>query len=49
MNIQNLARTIKNPKFYLGKKKKFINLIYLLFGSNVFGGGSAIATKKQLF
>ena len=32
----------------MGKKKKFIKLIYLLFGSNIFGGGSAIATLKEI-
>ena len=29
-------------------KKKFISLIYLLFGSNIFGGGSAIASLKEI-
>ena len=38
----------QNPKFIIGKKKKFIELIYLLFGSNIFGGGSAIATLKEI-
>ena len=38
----------QNPKFIMGKKKKFIKLIYLLFGSNIFGGGSAIATLKEI-
>ena len=32
----------------MGKKKKYIKLIYLLFGSNIFGGGSAIATLKEI-
>jgi hypothetical protein len=32
----------------MGKKKKFIKLIYLLFGSNIFGGGSAIAALKEI-
>jgi len=38
----------QKPKFIMGKKKKFIKLIYLLFGSNIFGGGSAIATLKEI-
>ena len=38
----------QNPKFLMGKKKKLVKLIYLLFGSNIFGGGSAIATLKEI-
>ena len=38
----------QKPKFIMGKKKKFIKLIYLLFGSNIFGGGSAIAALKEI-
>jgi len=38
----------QNPKFLMGKKKKIITLIYLLFGSNIFGGGSAIAALKEI-
>ena len=38
----------QNPKFLMGKKKKLIKLIYLLFGSNIFGGGSAIASLKEV-
>ena len=38
----------QKPKFLMGKKKKFIKLIYLLFGANIFGGGSAIATSKEI-
>lgn len=38
----------KKPRFLIGKKKKYIKLIYLLFGSNIFGGGSAIATLKEI-
>tara|TARA_B100000242_G_C43003246_1_gene466159 strand:+ start:125 stop:901 length:777 start_codon:yes stop_codon:yes gene_type:complete len=38
----------QNPKFIIGKRKKLINIMYLLFGSNIFGGGSAIASLKQI-
>ncbi len=38
----------KKPKFIIGKEKKYIKLIYLLFGSNIFGGGSAIAALKEI-
>lgn len=38
----------QNPKFLMGKRKKFIPLFYLLFASNIFGGGSAIATLKEI-
>ena len=38
----------QNPKYLMGKKKKIVKLIYLLFGSNIFGGGSAIATLKEI-
>ena len=38
----------KNPKFIIGKKKKFITLFDLMFGSNVFGGGSGIASRREI-
>ena len=38
----------KKPKFIMGKKRRFVELIFLLFGSNIFGGGSAIATLKEI-
>ena len=38
----------QKPKFIIGKRKKLINIIYLLFGSNIFGGGSAIASLKEI-
>ncbi len=39
---------IQKPKFLMGKNKKFIKLIYLLFGTNIFGGGSAISSLKEI-
>ena len=38
----------QNPKFLLGKKKKFITLFDLKLGSNIFGGGSGIASRKEI-
>lgn len=38
----------QNPKFTIGGEKKFIPLIYILFASNIFGGGSAIASLKEI-
>ena len=38
-------RTIYN----LGKSKRFVTLIYLMYGDNIFGGGSGIAGKKEVF
>ena len=40
--------TFQKPKFIMGKNKKFIKLIFLLFGTNIFGGGSAIASLKEI-
>ena len=39
----------QKPKFILGKKAKIINMKELLFGSNIFGGGSGIAGRKEIF
>ena len=39
----------QKPKFILGKKTKMINPKDLLFGSNIFGGGSGIAGRKEIF
>ena len=33
----------------LGKNKIFVTLPYLIFGDNIFGGGSGIAGKKEIF
>ena len=38
-------RTIYN----LGKNKRFVTLTYLIYGDNIFGGGSGIAGKKEIF
>ncbi len=38
----------QKPKFIIGERKKLINIIYLLFGSNIFGGGSGIASLKEI-
>ena len=39
----------KKPKYYLGRKNKIVPLYYLLSGDNIFGGGSGIAGKKEIF
>ena len=39
----------QKPKFILGKKSKMISKSDLLFGSNIFGGGSSIAGLKEIF
>jgi len=39
----------QKPKFILGKKPKIITSKDLLFGSNIFGGGSGIAGRKEIF
>ena len=39
----------KKTKFHLGKFKKIVNLFYLTSGDNIFGGGSGIAGKKEIF
>lgn len=39
----------QKPKFLLGKETKMITKNDLLFGSNVFGGGSGIAGLKEIF
>lgn len=36
------------PRFTMGKKNKIISLKNLIFGSNIFGGGSAIAAWKEI-
>ena len=38
----------KKPKFLLGKKSKLISLRSLLFGSNIYGGGSNIAAWREI-
>ena len=38
----------QKPKFIMGKKRKFVELVYLLFASNIFGGGSAIASLREI-
>ena len=42
------GNSYQKPKFIIGKRKKLININYLLFGSNIFGGGSAIAALKEI-
>ena len=39
----------QKPKFILGKKPRMVNPKDLLFGSNIFGGGSGIAGRKEIF
>ena len=39
----------QKPRFLLGRKFKNIYLNDLLFGSNIFGGGSGIAGRKEIF
>ena len=39
----------QKPKFLLGKETKMISNNDLLSGSNVFGGGSGIAGRKEIF
>ena len=36
-------------RYNLGKNKIYVTLPYLLFGDNLFGGGSGIAGKKEIF
>ncbi len=38
----------QSPKFIMGKKKKIISLLDLRFGSNIFGGGSGIASRREI-
>ncbi len=42
------SKSIKN-RYNFGKNKIFVNLPYLIFGDNIFGGGSGIAGKKEIF
>lgn len=37
------------PKYHLGKDKMIVPLFYLMSGDNIFGGGSSIAGKKEIF
>ena len=39
----------QKPRFLLGRKFKTISISDLLFGSNIFGGGSGIAARKEIF
>lgn len=39
----------KKTKYHLGRKKKFVNIFSLTAGDNIFGGGSGIAGKKEIF
>tara|TARA_B100000989_G_scaffold291707_1_gene266554 strand:+ start:1933 stop:2712 length:780 start_codon:yes stop_codon:yes gene_type:complete len=39
----------QKPKFILGKNPRIINSKDLLFGSNIFGGGSGIAGRREIF
>ncbi len=36
------------PKYKLGKKKKLVSIFSLIYGDNIFGGGSGIAAKKEI-
>ncbi len=36
-------------RYNFGKNKIFINFPHLIFGDNIFGGGSGIAGKKEIF
>lgn len=38
----------KQPSYRLGKKKKLISINALLYGNNIFGGGSGIAARKEI-
>ena len=40
---------VKKFKYNLGKIKKQVSLITLIYGDNIFGGGSGIAAKKEIF
>ncbi len=40
---------VKKFKYNLGKIKKQVSLIALIYGDNIFGGGSGIAAKKEIF
>ena len=39
----------KITKYNLGKNKFFVTFLSLIFGDNIFGGGSGIAGKKEVF
>ena len=39
----------QKPKYILGRKTKNISIKDLLFGSNIFGGGSGISGRKEIF
>lgn len=41
--------SLDKKKYHLGRKKKFINIFSLIAGDNIFGGGSGIAGKKEIF
>ena len=49
MNLQSLGGLIKSLDFFLEEKFKTISLSDLFFGSNIFGGGSGIAGRKEIF
>ena len=38
----------QNPKFLLGKQTKLVSFFSLLFGSNIYGGGSNIAAWREI-
>ncbi len=38
----------KKPRYILGRKDKTVSILSLLHGSNIFGGGSGIAAKKEV-
>ena len=40
---------VKKFKYKLGKIKRQVSLISLIYGDNIFGGGSGIAAKKEIF
>ena len=39
----------QKPRFILGEKSKIISTVDLLLGSNIFGGGSGIAGRREIF
>ena len=46
--FSKFGQITRGSKFRLGKKKKILNLKSLLFGTNIFGGGSGIAARKEI-
>lgn len=48
-DYEKFGNIVKIKKTYLGAKNKLINKNTIIYGSNIYGGGSSLSAKKEIF